>query len=272
MRIVLLSDVHGNLLAFEAAIEHARKQRPDLIVNLGDNVVGSPDSAACWRRAVALDCPMIRGNHERYVTHFGTERAPAAWAGNQFAPVRWAREQCTAQELEAMERLPLYLRLPELPGVLFVHASPRDDRDTVAAHTPEAELAAMFAGSAEPWIFRAHNHWSQVRLWGDRTIVTNGSIGNPMDGVTTAQYATIEYAAGRLRFAHHSVPYDIDAAVRRFDESGYMDAVGPMGRIYRRELATATLQIVPFLQRYQQWSRNEAVPLDQAVERFLNMY
>jgi len=43
MRIAVLSDIHGNIPAFEAAIEHAKKQRVDQIVIAGDLVIGAPD-------------------------------------------------------------------------------------------------------------------------------------------------------------------------------------------------------------------------------------
>ena len=38
MRIALLSDIHGNLLALEAVTEHIRRRGVDLVVNLGDSL------------------------------------------------------------------------------------------------------------------------------------------------------------------------------------------------------------------------------------------
>jgi predicted phosphodiesterase len=54
MRIAILSDLHGNLPAFEAALDHARKHKPDAMVIAGDTIIGSPDSAACWQLARSL--------------------------------------------------------------------------------------------------------------------------------------------------------------------------------------------------------------------------
>jgi hypothetical protein len=61
----------------------------------------------------------------------------------------------------------------------------------------------------------------------------------------------------------------VDAAVRRFEETGYLDAVGPIGRLFQREVATASYQIVPFLRAYARWSSEESISLEQALERFL---
>ena len=67
-----------------------------------------------------------------------------------------------------------------------------------------------------------------------------------------------------------SVPYDVAAAVRRYKESGYLQAAGPMARLFMREVETATFHVVPFLK----WKKDQAEqghtpPLAAAVEQFL---
>src|SRR5512138_1226469 len=103
MRIAILSDIHGNLPAFEAALEHARKQSPDVMVIAGDIIVGSPDSAACWQLAQSLGYPMLRGNHERYAAHFATPKAHPDWTTEMFSPLQWAVTQLTGEDRRQME-------------------------------------------------------------------------------------------------------------------------------------------------------------------------
>lgn len=272
MRIAVLADIHGNLPAFEAAAAHAAAQRVDHTLIAGDIVVGSPDSLACWRFAQSLGYPILRGNHERYVAHYGTPQAGAQWNTEQFAPVRWAVGEFSDEERRALGELPPTLRVPGADDLLVVHASLRDDRDTVAAYTPEEQLAPMFPGLRERVVVRAHNHLGQIRLWSDRMIVTAGSVGLPLDGAPTAQYLIIEGGGSGWRVYHQSVPYDLDATLRRFHETGYLEATGPMGRLYMREVATAGPQIVPFLRAYARWSRDGDIALADAVDKFLTRY
>jgi predicted phosphodiesterase len=272
MRIAILSDIHGNLPAFEATLEHAQRQRVDQLIIAGDIVIGSPDTAACWRLARELGCPIVRGNHERYVAHCDTPVAPAEWAGEQFAPLRWGARQLTNDERASIEQLPLSLRLPEAPDLLIVHASTRSDHDSIAAYTPDPQLAAMFEGIDQQVIARAHNHLAQTRPWGDRLIISAGSVGLPLDGNPSAQYLILERRKQQWRFEHHSVPYDLDATLRRFHKTGYLTATGPIGRLYMREVATASHQIVPFLRAYRRWSETEMLSLDAALERFLQIF
>ena len=270
MRIAILADIHGNLPAFEAALEHVARQRPDRLIIAGDVVVGAPDSAACWRLAQSLGCPIVRGNHEGYVAAFGGPEAPPTWQTRQFAPVRWAAEQLDEAERQAIDALPRLLRPEDAPDLLVVHGSLRSDRDTVSAYTPPEELAAMFPDAPEALIVRAHNHHCQVRLWGERRIVTAGSVGLTLDGTPTAQYLLLEQTRAGWELRHQSVQYDVQAAVRRFRTSGYLEAAGPMALLYMREVATGSFHIVPFLRAYARWSREGAVTLDEALERYLS--
>jgi hypothetical protein len=127
----------------------------------------------------------------------------------------------------------------------------------------------MYPRVTEPLIVRGHNHLGQVRLWDGHTIVTAGSVGLPLDSYPTAQYLMLEQEGQGWHIVHHSVPYDVDAAVRRFKETGYLDATGPMGRLFQREVATASHQIVPFLRAYARWSREAQISLEDALARYL---
>jgi predicted phosphodiesterase len=269
MRLAILCDIHGSLPAFEAALEHAARQQVDQLIIAGDVVTGAPDSAACWQRARGLGCPILRGNQERYLFHFRDPEAPALWRTDQFAPVHWALAQFGPDQLQEMGRLPLTLRLPEAPGLLLVHASARNDHDSIHPYTSEEQLAPMFAGEAAELIVRGHNHVPFVRQWAGGLIATAGSVGMPLDGNPTAQYLLLEHRQSGWFIAHQSVPYDHQAALRRFDVTGYLEATGPMGRLFFREVATAAHLVVPFLRAYHRWNQETPLSLDQAVDRFL---
>jgi predicted phosphodiesterase len=270
MRVAIITDIHGNLPALEATLLHVHQQAPDLVIIAGDVVNGSPDSGDCWRLACSLGCPILRGNHERYAALYGTPQAAPEWATELFAPLHWTVAQLTGMERQAMGALPLQWRSPDAPGLLVVHASARDDHDSIAAHTPVEHLEAMFAGTPERFIVRGHNHNAQIRLWRDGWIVTAGSVGLPLDSSPTVKYLLLDGTKEGWKIQHQSVPYDHPAAVRRFHETGYLAATGPIGRLFYREVLTASFHIVPFLRCYREWEEEEGLSLLQAEERFLN--
>ena len=272
MRIAALSDIHGNLPAFEATLDHVKQQHVDYIVIVGDIVLGAPDSAACWHLACELGCPVVRGNGESFIAQYGTPDAKPEWDTEQFAPLQWAAREFSEAERKAIGVLPLTCGLPEISDVLFFHGSPRSEWDSIKAYTAEEMLREMFSGVSERFLIRGHNHSPQVRLWDDRMIVNCGSVGLPVDYNPSAQYLILEQNRNGWRIRHQSVPYDIDAALNRFHETGYLEATGPMGRLFMRSLATATTQIMPFLRYYKTWSEESDLTLTEAVDRFLSLF
>ena len=165
LRLAILADIHGNLPAFEAVLNHVEQQKVDLIIIAGDIVIGSPDSKDCLALAMSLGCPILRGNHERHIADFGTPNASPLWAKEQFAPLQWAFAQLSEPERQWVAQLPASLRIPEAPNLFVVHATERNDHDTVEPHTPEQILNDMFPIAQERYIVRSHNHYGQVRVW-----------------------------------------------------------------------------------------------------------
>ena len=268
-RLAVLGDIHGNLAALEAVLEHAERLHVDGFLVVGDIVVGAPDSLVCWERVQELKCPVLRGNHEAYVSAFGTSAADPAWSTSQFAPVAWGAAQLGDAARKSLGALPFSLTLPGVPDVLFVHASLRSDRDNLNAYTPNDVLETMFPGLSARYVVRGHDHVAATRSWGRRQLVTNGSVGIPLSGVPEAQYLVLEVGAGRPRFTFYSVPYDIKATLRRFCETGYLAEAGPVAHLFYREVALATPQLIPFLRGYKRWSAGETLRLEDAVRAFI---
>ncbi|RRJ95026.1 metallophosphoesterase [Opitutaceae bacterium TAV4] len=247
MRVVVIADIHGNLAALEAVLEEIGRLRPDRLIVAGDIVDGGPDSAACWERVKTLGCPVLRGNHERYVFDFGTERAAPEWVKPQFGPLHFARSELSERQMREMAALPTVWRDPALPGLVVVHASELGDHDSVLTYTPDDVVEALFPTIREPLIVRGHNHQCMTREWRHGRIVTTGAVGMPQDGNPSAQFAVFESGAHGWSARHRSVRYDVGATLRRFHESGYLEKSGPLGGLFYREVETATMQVVPFL-------------------------
>jgi predicted phosphodiesterase len=274
MRIAVFNDIHGNLPAFEAALGHARGLGAQKMLVVGDMVIGAPDSRACFELAQSLGTPMVRGNNDRYVADFGTARGEAVWVEERFGPLHEAHGQMTGEQLESLRGLPHFLRMPEAPGVLFVHASVRNDVDSVTLCTGEDELEKMFPDCREPMIVRGHNHLAQDRYWGQgQVIVTSGSAGMSLDGRGMSQYLLLEERGGKWHATHQSVAHDISKVLARYRDTGYLKKTGPMGRLFMREALTGSHHLVPFLTAWKGWREaGEKIELKDGVDRYLNMY
>lgn len=273
MRLAIIADIHGNLPAFETVLTDLKRHAPDLLVIAGDIVIGAPDSVACWQLAQSLGCPIVRGNHERYLSHFGTAQADPVWLTDRFAPVQWAVRQFSEEARQTIAALPLVIHLPAAPDLCIVHASPRADTESVALHMTGETLAAIFADVNDQTIVRGHNHIPRTQPWGERQIVTTGSVGLALEGHPAAQYVLVDQVKGGWLAQHQSVAYPVEATLQRFVATDYVAQTGPMGRLFQREVATASHYFVPFLRYYGQWLQQEpTLDLAAALERFLTCF
>jgi predicted phosphodiesterase len=268
MRIAAIADVHGNLKALEAVLDNVATKHFDETIFVGDLIMGAPDCKDCWRLASSHG-PCVLGNAEERVGKFGTPDEDSEWAGERYGPLRWSAEQFTGEERELLAGLPMTLRVQEAEDLVFFHATPHGFRSS-QAYTPAEKLHDFFSGVTEHYLVRGHQHNPQVRLWDGRVIINCGSAGAQVDMNHDAQYLILDQRDGGWDIQHQSVPYDVEAAVQRFTDSGYLEATGPMGRLYMRQVATATGQIPPFLHYYASWSSESDISLADAVDRFLN--
>jgi 3',5'-cyclic AMP phosphodiesterase CpdA len=260
LRLALLADVHGNLPAFEAALAAARREAPDLLVVAGDVVNGGPDSRACWQLARAEADLLLRGNHERYAIDRGTAAGDPAWLGPRFRPLAWTVAEL-AGLLDDVRAVPIEARVDD--AVYVMHAAPGDDHAGVFPWTPDDELVPLLAGVDAELLLRAHNHLPFHRTLPDgRLLVSAGAVGLALAGRPEAQWALLTRGRVGWRVEHRSTPYDVAAALRRFDDSGYLDAAGPVGILFRREAATGSHQLVPFMRFERAWREARGLPDD----------
>ncbi|GAB0118873.1 metallophosphoesterase family protein [Acidisoma sp. 7E03] len=232
MRIAVLADAHGNLLALEAVLADLGTQAPDLVVNLGDLCTGPFDPAGSADRQMALGCPTVRGNHERALR----DRTDTS------ASVAFARPRLTPAHLDWIGGLPETVTL--LGGEAFAcHGSPgggdldyclEDVSSGRAMLDTEAAIRNRLQGIGEAsLVMCGHTHVPRVVQTGSVTIVNPGSIGMPAytddgpvphaieTGAPHARYAIItRRSGGAWNVDLRAVAYDWDRAARQALENG----------------------------------------------------
>lgn len=237
MKIALLSDIHANLRALDACMDHAAAKGAQRFAVLGDLVGYGAQPAQVVRRMRELvqdGAIVLQGNHDALAVN------PLANADTMDAGgAAWTRAQLEPADLDFLADLPL----TATDGAVFlVHASadaplrwlyvdsvPRAEASLQAACT-DTQVRYVFGGHVhqQTLYFRganerllrfeptagaaipvpAHRHW----------IATVGSVGQPRDGDTDAMYAIFDTARAELTF--HRVAYDHLAAAADVRASG----------------------------------------------------
>lgn len=233
MRYLILSDLHANWQALEAAVRDA-EGRYDQTLCCGD-LVGygaDPNPVVEWVRE---NCSLVvRGNHDKACTGLDD----LEW----FNPVArqaaiWTRENLTPENAEYTRNLP---QGPLLVNDFEVmHGSPFDEDEYLLA--PD-EAVQAFSYLERRISFFGHTHVQGGFIWNhsrvetisrisprtDREVleidpecaymINPGSTGQPRDGDPRAGYALFDSDAGMLTYCR--TPYDIEAAQKQIRDAG----------------------------------------------------
>ena len=238
MRILVLSDIHANLAAFDAVLAHAGSF--DRVWCLGDIVGYGPDPNECVERVRELrryQC--LAGNHDWAalgkldLSDFNTDaRLAALWTRQQLTPDNRAFLEARLEQIGPLEE-----------RYTLVHGSPRYpiweyilDEAIAAENFPYFSTQVCLVGHTHVPVIYAETP-AGVRalrppldkphpLGDQRLIINPGSVGQPRDGDPRASYLLLDMDAGTVTYRR--VDYPIEATQEK------MAAVGLPPRIIAR--------------------------------------
>ena len=219
MRVAFVSDVHSNLHALRAAMEHAEAQGVEQVYCLGDIVGYNANPNECIELLRKHDVHAVMGNHDWASTEGDTRGFnPFAVAG-----VEHSRRVLTEPNKAWLRGLPSERRATwDGHAMAMYHGSPRDPLlEYVFPFTDPRALDDLAKAAGSPRIVALGHTHLPMRL-DHRTLFLNpGSVGQPRDGDPRASYATLDTLSLATEF--HRVDYDVEAAVRAVRDANLPD-------------------------------------------------
>ena len=184
MRIAIISDIHGNLVALNAVLDDITHERVDRMVCLGDVAAFGPQPAEVVSRLREIGCPVVMGDTD---ATFLTPEAPATdellrrlqeiddWGAARLSP---------ADRAYIGEFAPtLAIAIEDDVSLLCYHGSPRSFKDRIYATTSDDEVSQMFAGYSAQLFAGGHTHIQMLRRYQDVFVLNPGSVGLAYDRV-----------------------------------------------------------------------------------------
>ncbi|MDJ0753783.1 MAG: metallophosphoesterase family protein [Ardenticatenaceae bacterium] len=231
MRVLVISDIHANLAAFEAVLKDAAGKW-DKIWFLGDLVGYGPNPNECVALLQEHDHLALSGNHDWAVLgklNIDTFNDYAKHA------VMWAQDVLTTESHAYLESLPPMLTPHEM--FTIAHASPRQPiwEYILDRGTADANFEHFFT----PYCLVGHTHVPIVfeKVEGERTymlhplynepwhltgvhrcIINPGSVGQPRDSDPRASYALLDLE--RMIWEYCRVDYDVETTQQRMRDEG----------------------------------------------------
>ncbi len=232
MRIAVISDIHGNLEAFDQVLADMDESSVDASVCLGDSIGYGPDPEKVVQILRKHCIPSVMGNHELAIArpeHLGWFNPSARRS------LLITRELISEGTLDYISLLPASL---VIEGALFVHGCPPDSMTRYLLDFSERQLAGLFRRMEQDICFVGHTHTLEIVTFdgsrairsplrqgthslreGFRYIVNVGSVGQPRDGNNRAKYVLWDNVENRLETRF--VPYDARITAAKILELGF---------------------------------------------------
>jgi putative phosphoesterase len=207
VRVLVVSDIHGNWPALEAvaAVPH------DAVVCLGDIVGYGPMPAACLRWLRLRGALIVQGNHDRALADDVPPRCRPDFEWLAAAAAGIARGQLSDEEVAYLRTLPRTRHVAVGDRrALLVHATPSEPLYSYLGPDPAAWRSAV-EGLDVDLVLVGHTHLPFHFQFGQLHVLNPGSVGQPKDGDPRASYAVIEDGIPRLERASYPVERTVEA-------------------------------------------------------------
>ncbi len=236
MRYAIISDVHSNIEALDAALAIALAERVEGVLCLGDVVGYGPNPNECVARVRDVATACVLGNHDvAAIDNFGMQYFnPAAREA-----MRWTQRVLTRENLDWLDQLGYEFRMPDF---LLVHGAPVTYFEYIL---DKPAAARAFDATDAPLIFVGHTHIAEVYALGadgtiahrhlqqggevtlapdERYLINVGSVGQPRDLNPLASFGIYDSELRTVRVVRF--PYAIDAVQEKIAEAHLPPALG----------------------------------------------
>jgi predicted phosphodiesterase len=222
MKVAVISDIHANRHAFEAALEAIADSEASELWCLGDLVGYGAEPDACVELAREHVAVCLAGNHDMAVTG---EIAMDEFSKGARIAAQWTRDVISPENLKYLQTL---RPTGEEDSIGLFHASPRDPVWEYVLSTLLAELCLDVQRNRICLIGHSHVALSFVRPEGELAtgeprragerldlskgewLVNPGSVGQPRDGDPRASWLLLDLDLMSASF--HRATYDVAGA------------------------------------------------------------
>lgn len=231
MKIAIISDIHGNMEAFEQVSADIERCSVDDVISLGDHIGYGPEPDRVIKRIRQQNITAVQGNHELAIikpTYLDWFNRAARKSLNMTLKL------LSPQSIDFIANLKIHRTAY---GCRFVHGFPPDSSLTYLFQVSDEKKIKALENLTEQRCFIGHTHTLDIVSYGRqglesdqlkeglnkldagrKYIVSAGSVGQPRDGNNKSKYLIWDSSDDTVNVKY--VDYDIAAVVEKMKAAG----------------------------------------------------
>lgn len=240
MRIAVLTDIHGNHSALDAACAFMEDNPPDMLLLLGDYITDGPYPERIMDTLYGLTeqypTQMIRGNREDYVLHHNPDDG---WTySSSSGSLLYTYDHLTERDRAFLHSLPITRDVYPFEGKPFTicHATPNHTKEWIFGdmHMEKYYLRRI----QTDLLLCGHTHKTRYVTHDAKSILYCPSLGLPQDLDSDARMLYLDWntADKQYEITHIPLQYDAEALLSDYKESGFLDVTYVWGRCLAKSL------------------------------------
>jgi putative phosphoesterase len=224
-RAAVITDIHANLPALEAALDRIAELGIERIYCGGDLVGYGPHPNEVCALIAERGIPTIYGNYD-YAIARDLEDCGCAYVSAQDRElgqrsVDWTLAHTGPQAKQFMRELPFDLHFEVgSTSVHLVHGSPRKVNEYLFEDKPASLYERLAAAEGDDVLVFGHTHKPWVHEYGAVLFVNCGSVGKPKDGDPRGAFAVLDGAGAEREATIERVSYDAEAVAAEVRTAG----------------------------------------------------
>lgn len=222
LKCAVLSDIHGNIRAFEAVLADAKASGADSVIFLGDLVFMGLDPQLCFDLLMEQK-PLvtIKGNTDGNLEMIKLKTANALYDEPMVKLVKYADIRMNTQ---AKKKLADFLPTKHIDieglSLLCCHGTPYSDTEGLCQNQPfSPSLAKQLAAENVDIVLSAHTHIPADFQRDGIRYINPGAVGYSLDGDVRASYALLSISEGVATCKIRRVEYDIKRYLKEVEHA-----------------------------------------------------
>jgi putative phosphoesterase len=210
MKLLILSDIHGNYPALQAILDAEKNWNK--LAFLGDVVDYGPNPRECVEFLEAFADYVVQGNHDHALGYGVDCKSRGDFHDMAVATRAWHKRLLGQKDIAYLKAMPITETfIFSAHKFLIAHASPRGD---MFRYLSRSELADEVQNIDAEFVLLGHTHCQFQQKTGKLWVVNPGSVGLARDG-TQACYAVFDSERIILR----RVEYDRQRTITDLEHS-----------------------------------------------------